>query len=257
LRTDLAGGTALVTGGSRGIGLAVAHAFVARGMNICITARHEDTLRAAAAELGTDERVLTVAGSTTDAEHRANAVAAAVERFGSLDVLVNSAGVNPVYGPLVDADLAMIDKVLASNVIAPLGWIQQAHRTWMGEHGGAVVNVASIAGVRAQLGLGAYATSKAALLHLTRQLAYEMGPEVRVNAVLPALVRTRFAEALWSHEAELIEHYPLGRLGVPEDIAEAIVFLASPQSGWITGESLSVDGGLLVNDSVSVSSTTP
>jgi NAD(P)-dependent dehydrogenase (short-subunit alcohol dehydrogenase family) len=248
----LAGTTALITGGSRGIGLATAKALVARGARVCITARKEPGLKDAAAELGDEGVVLTVAGSTTDPEHRAHAVAATIERFGALDVLVNCAGVNPVYGPLADADLATIERVLAANVLAPLGWVQAAQRAWLAEHGGVIVNVGSVAAVRAQLGLGAYATSKAALLHMTRQLAYELGPRVRVNAVLPALVRTRFAEALWSNEAELLRHYPLGRLGMPEDVAEAIVFLASPQAAWITGESLTVDGGMLVNDSVSV-----
>jgi NAD(P)-dependent dehydrogenase (short-subunit alcohol dehydrogenase family) len=244
--------TALVTGGSRGIGLAVAQAFVDRGLNVCITARKQEALDQAAAGLGDQAVVLAVAGSTTDSDHRRDAVTRTVERFGSLDVLVNCAGVNPVYGPLVGADLGLVEKVLTANVTAPLGWVQQAHRAWMGEHGGSIVNVASIAAVRAQLGLGGYATSKAALVHMTRQLAYELGPGIRVNAVLPALVRTRFAEALWAHEQELVAHYPLGRLGVPEDIAEAIVFLAGPQASWITGQALAIDGGMLVNDSVSV-----
>jgi NAD(P)-dependent dehydrogenase (short-subunit alcohol dehydrogenase family) len=244
--------TALVTGGSRGIGLAVAQVFMARGLNVCITGRKADALDAAAQDLAAPDRVLTVAGSTTDAQHRADAVAQTLERFGSLDVLVNCAGINPVYGPLADVELALVEKVLTANVVAPLAWAQLAHSAWMGEHGGAVVNVASVAAVRPQLGLGAYATSKAALVHLTRQLAYELGPDVRVNAVLPALVRTRFAEALWAHEAELVEHYPLGRLGVPDDVAGAVVFLSSPESGWITGQALAVDGGMLVHDSVSV-----
>jgi NAD(P)-dependent dehydrogenase (short-subunit alcohol dehydrogenase family) len=246
--------TVLITGGSRGIGFAVAQAFLARGLNVCLTARKADALHAAAEQLAAPGRVLTVAGSTIDAEHRADAVARTLDHFGSLDALVNCAGINPVYGPLAGVELAMVEKVLTANVVAPLAWVQVAHSAWMREHGGAVVNVASVAAVRPQLGLGAYATSKAGLVHLTRQLAYELGPSVRVNAVLPALVRTRFAEALWAREAELVEHYPLGRLGVPEDVAEAIVFLASPEASWITGQALAIDGGMLANDSVSAPS---
>jgi NAD(P)-dependent dehydrogenase (short-subunit alcohol dehydrogenase family) len=122
----------------------------------------------------------------------------------------------------------------------------------MGGHGGSVVNVGSIAGLRAQLGLGVYSTSKAALLHMTRQLAFELAPEIRVNAFVPALVKTRFASALWEdNEANLLAHYPLGRLGTPQDVAKAIVFLVGDDASWITGEQLVVDGGLLVNDAVS------
>jgi NAD(P)-dependent dehydrogenase (short-subunit alcohol dehydrogenase family) len=245
-------GVALVTGASRGIGLAVAHEFVGRGMAVCITGRSESSLVEAVEELNAPERVLAVAGSSADPAHRADAVARTIARFGSLDVLVNNAGINPTYGPLMSTDLAVVGKTMATNVVAPLGWIQEAVHRWMGTHGGAVVNVASIAGMRAQLGLGAYATSKAALLHLTRQLAYELAPGIRVNSVVPALVRTRFASALWENsEDQLLAHYPLRRLGTPLDIAKAVAFLACDDSSWITGDSLVIDGGLLVNDSVS------
>jgi NAD(P)-dependent dehydrogenase (short-subunit alcohol dehydrogenase family) len=247
-----AAATALVTGASRGIGLAVAQEFLRRGMAVCITGRKDHSLVEAVEALGVPERTLAVAGSSADPQHRADAAAQTITRFGSLDVLVNSAGINPVYGPLMSTDLAVVDKAMTTNVIAPLGWIQEAFRRWMGQHGGAVVNVAAIAGVRTQLGLGAYTTSKAALLHLTRQLAYELGPGIRVNAVVPALVRTRFAAALWENaEDELIAHYPLRRLGTPEDIAKAVAFLACEDSSWITGDTLVIDGGQLVNDSVS------
>ncbi|WP_217576446.1 SDR family oxidoreductase [Streptomyces sp. GbtcB7] len=244
--------TALVTGASRGIGLAVARAFLDRGMRVCITARNQEALDKAAAGLGAPDSVLALAGSSSDPEHRAVAVARTMGRFGSVDILVNHAGINPTYGPLVGADLNVVQKTLATNVVAPLGWVQEVHRAWMGEHGGAVVNIGSIAGLRPQLGLGAYVTSKAALLHLTRQLAFELGPDIRVNAVVPALVRTKFAAALYDgNEPALLAHYPLGRLGRAEDVASAVAFLASDEAQWITGESLVVDGGLLVNDSVS------
>jgi NAD(P)-dependent dehydrogenase (short-subunit alcohol dehydrogenase family) len=246
------GRVALITGASRGIGLAVAREFLDRGMSVCITGRKEHALAAAVEELNAPDSVLAVPGSSADVAHRADAVAQTVARFGSLDVLVNNAGINPTYGALMSTDLAVVDKAVSTNVVAPLGWVQEAFRQWMGEHGGAVVNVASIAGMRAQLGLGAYAASKAALLHLTRQLAYELAPNIRVNAVVPALVRTRFASALWeNNEDELLAHYPLHRLGTPQDIAKAIAFLACDDSAWITGDSLVIDGGLLVNDSVS------
>jgi NAD(P)-dependent dehydrogenase (short-subunit alcohol dehydrogenase family) len=244
--------TALITGGSRGIGLAVARELLDRGMSVCITGRKQPGLDAAINELAEGDRVLAVAGSTADPEHRARTVALAVERFGSLDILVNNAGINPTIGPLMATPLETVAKALQTNVLAPLGWIQVAVNAWMGEHGGSVVNVGSIAGLRTQQGLGAYTTSKAALLHMTRQLALELAPQIRVNAVVPALVKTRFASALWEdNEASLLDHYPLGRLGTPQDVAKAIVFLVGDDASWITGEQVVVDGGLLVNDAVS------
>ncbi|HSL09377.1 MAG TPA: SDR family NAD(P)-dependent oxidoreductase, partial [Pseudonocardiaceae bacterium] len=185
---DLTGRVALVSGASRGIGHAIAAALLARGAAVTITARKPDELSAAADELaGTVEdgadRVLALPGNAGDAVARAEAVDRTVERFGSLDVLVNNVGINPVYGPLIDADLDVVRKIFDVNVVAALGFMQQAHRAWMGEHGGAVVNVASVAGLRSTGTIGAYGMSKAALIRLTEELAWELGPSIRVNAV--------------------------------------------------------------------------
>jgi NAD(P)-dependent dehydrogenase (short-subunit alcohol dehydrogenase family) len=188
---------ALVTGGTRGIGRAIAEALLADGAAVCITGRTQATLDEAVDALGAD-RVLGVAGSAQDEVHRAACVRAVLDRFGRLDVLVNNAATNPQYGPLVDADLAAVRKVLEVDLVAPLGWVQEAWRAWMAEHGGAVLNVASIGGLRAGSHIGAYNAAKAALIHLTRQLAIELAPAVRVNAVAPAVVKTRFAEALYA-----------------------------------------------------------
>jgi len=239
---DLAGRAALVTGASRGIGYAIAAGLRARGASVTITGRKVAELEAAARELGPD--VLAVAGNAGDAEHRADAVARTVQRFGNLSILVNNAGTNPQYGPLVDADLAAVTKIFDVNVVAALGFVQQAYRAWMGEHGGAVVNVASLAGLRSTGVIGAYGASKAALIRLTGELAGQLGPGIRVNAVAPAVVRTRFAEALFAHDEQgVADAYPLKRLGTPEDVAAAVVFLVSDAAGWITGETLRLDGG--------------
>lgn len=246
----MTGRTAIVTGASRGIGLGIARALLARGANVVITSRKADALAEAAAGLRADGRVLALAGNTADPAHRAQAVGVAVERFGSLDLLVNNTGINPHYGPLVDADLGAVRKVLDTNVVAALGWVQEAYASWMSQHGGAVVNVASVAGLRAAPMIGAYAVSKAALAHLTQQLAVELGPGVRVNAVAPAVVRTRFAEKLYENEAAAAARYPLRRIGVPEDVAGAVCFLLSDEAAWITGETLAVDGGLLTTGGV-------
>ena len=246
----MTGRTAIVTGASRGIGLEIARALVARGANVVITARKAEALAEAAAGLDAAGRVHAVAGNTADPDHRVEAVGAALERFGSLEMLVNNTGINLMYGPLVEADLGAVRKVLDTNVVAALGWIQEAHARWMGEHGGTVVNVASAAGLRAAPMIGAYAFSKAALVHLTQQLAVELGPGVRVNAVAPAVVRTRFAEKLYENEAAVAARYPLRRIGVPEDVAGAVCFLLSDDAAWITGHTLVVDGGLLATGGV-------
>ena len=241
---DFEGRVALVTGGTRGIGLGIARELVERGARVVVTARKQDQLDAAVVELG-PERALAVRGSADDEAHQAEAVARAVERFGSLDVLVNNAAVNPQYGPLVDADLSAVRKVFEVNCTAVLGWTQQAWRAGMSTDGGSILNVASVGGIRAGSPIGAYNASKAALIHLTRQLAVELGPRVRVNAIAPAVVKTSFARALYEgREQEVADAYPLKRLGVPEDTAKAAAFLLSDDASWITGETLVVDGGV-------------
>jgi NAD(P)-dependent dehydrogenase (short-subunit alcohol dehydrogenase family) len=250
LPQDLAGRSALVTGASRGIGYGVARHLLDRGATVTVTARKAAELDEAAASLGAPDRVLAVAGNAGDADARRAAVDAAVERFGSLDVLVNNTGVNPQYGPLVQADLGAVSKIFEVNVVAALGFVQEAHRAWMGEHGGAVVNVSSVGGLRSSGVIGAYGASKAALIRLTEELAWELGPSIRVNAVAPAVVKTRMAEALWSgQEDEVAARYPMGRLGTPEDVAALIGFLVSDAASWITGETVRVDGGLLATGS--------
>ncbi len=247
----LEGRTALVTGASRGIGLGIAERIVAEGGRVVLTARNEEALAEAVAHLGGPEHALAVAGRADDAGHRAAAVAAAVDTFGSLDLLVNNAGINPAYGPLMDLDLDAARKILEVNVTATLGWTQAAHAAWMGEHGGSVVNVASVAGTKPAPGIAMYGTSKAALIHLTAELAVELGPGVRVNAVAPAVVKTRFAKALYEgREEQVAAQYPLKRLGVPEDIGSVVAFLLSDDAGWLTGQTLVVDGGVTLTGGV-------
>ena len=242
----LEGRTALVTGASRGIGLAIAQSLVARGARVVVTGRRPDALAEAVTALGGPEVAVGVAGNAGDAEHRAEAVRTAVETFGSLEMLVGNVGINPVYGPLVDLPLDGFRKILDTNVVGTLGLVQEAWRAWMAEHGGSVLVVASVAGLKASPMIGGYGVSKAALVNLVTQLAVELGPRVRVNAVAPAVVRTRFAGALYEgREAEAAAQYPVGRLGEPEDVGEAAAYLLGDGAGWVTGQTLVLDGGAL------------
>jgi NAD(P)-dependent dehydrogenase (short-subunit alcohol dehydrogenase family) len=234
------GRTALVTGASRGIGLAIAQSLVDRGARVVLTARKPDALAEAVETLGGPQVAVAVPGHAGDAGHRAEAVRTAVETFGSLDMLVGN------VGPMTDLDLDAFRKILDTNVVSSLGLVQEAWKAWMAEHGGSVLFVASVAGLRSSENIGAYGVSKAAMINLTTQLAVELGPTVRVNAVAPAVVKTRFAGALYEgREAEVAAEYPAGRLGTPEDVGEAAAYLLGDGAGWVTGQTLVLDGGRL------------
>ncbi|MEU6914660.1 SDR family oxidoreductase [Streptomyces olindensis] len=244
---ELSGKVALVTGASRGIGYGVAEALVARGDRVVITGRNEDALKEAVEQLGAD-RAIHVAGKAHDEAHQAVAVERAMEAFGRIDFLVNNAGTNPVFGPIADLDLNVARKVFETNVVSALGFAQKTWHAWQKDNGGAIVNIASVAGLSPSPFIGAYGISKAAMINLTVQLAHEFAPKVRVNAIAPAVVKTKFAQALYEgREEEAAAAYPLGRLGVPSDIGGAAAFLTSEQSDWVTGQTLVVDGGIFLN----------
>ncbi|MFE3442810.1 SDR family oxidoreductase [Nocardia sp. NPDC059180] len=244
---DLTGRTAIVTGASRGIGLAVAQALAAAGANIVVTSRSTESAEAAAAEIG--PKALGIGAHAVDEEAARACIDTTLERFGSIDILVNNAGTNPAFGPVIDQDHARFAKTFDVNLWAPILWTGLATRAWMGEHGGAVVNTASIGGFGFEANIGLYNASKAALIHLTRQMALELSPKVRVNAVAPGVVRTKLAEALWKeHEPLVAAATPLDRIGEPDDIAGAVAFLVSDAARWITGEVMVIDGGQRLGD---------
>jgi NAD(P)-dependent dehydrogenase (short-subunit alcohol dehydrogenase family) len=241
----LTGKTAVITGASRGIGFGVAQRLVEEGARVVITARKPEALAEAVAALGGSDVALGIPGNAGDPEHRVAVCAAAVETFGSLDLLVNNTGINPAFGLLMDLDLDAARKIMDVNVVAALGFTQQAHRAWMKEHGGSVVNVASLGGVRPAPFIAFYGASKAAMISLTETLAQELGPGIRVNAVAPAVVKTKFAEALYlGREQEASASYPLKRLGEIDDIGSLAAFLLSDDASWITGQTIVADGGI-------------
>jgi NAD(P)-dependent dehydrogenase (short-subunit alcohol dehydrogenase family) len=237
---------AIVTGGSKGIGKGIAKAFADAGGQVLITARKPDVLEAAAAELGPN--VSWMAGHTGRPEDGERVVAACIERYGSCDILVNNAATNPYAGPLIDAPLSAWDKTVEVNLRGPLAWSQIAWQAWMKANAGcSIINIASVGGFKTSPDLGLYAVLKAALIHMTRQLAAELAPNVRVNAIAPAVIRTDFARILWEGERgeRTAKTYPMQRLGEPEDIGEAALYLAAGAS-WMTGQTLVLDGGGLI-----------
>ncbi|WP_312677393.1 SDR family NAD(P)-dependent oxidoreductase, partial [Microbacterium sp.] len=205
----------LITGSSRGIGLAIARRIVAEGGAVVLTGRHQDTLDEAVEGLGAGASA--VAGRADDPEHRAAVFAHIAAHHGRLDHLVNNAGINPAYGPALALDPAAARKILEVNVIAALEWTRDAVAAGLRR---SIVNIASISGFTAAPNISFYGVSKAALINLTIQLADELAPGIRVNAVAPAVIKTRFAKALYEgREDEAAAAYPLARLGEPDDVA--------------------------------------
>jgi NAD(P)-dependent dehydrogenase (short-subunit alcohol dehydrogenase family) len=247
-----AGKVALVTGASRGIGLGIASRIVAEGGKVVITARKKDGLDAAVEALGGPGNAISVAGRGDDPAHQAETFEALAQTYGRLDVLVNNTGINPAFGVLTDLDEDVARKIMDVNVLSALSWSRQALAAGLGrDSNGAIVNIASVAGLGPAPGIAYYGVSKSALIGLTIQLAAELAPRVRVNAIAPAVVKTKFAAALYESDEEgAAAGYPLKRLGEPEDIGAAAAYLASDDAGWVTGQTLVIDGGMSLRASI-------
>jgi len=247
LRLD--GKVALVTGASKGIGLAIARGFADAGASVMLSSRKADQLEAAAATLKPDGgEVAWFAANAGDEAAPEAATTATIERLGAVDILVNNAATNPYMGPTLGISASQMDKTHSVNQRAIVLWTAAVWNAWMREHGGSVINIASIGGMHVDIGaIGYYNATKAAVLHLSKQLANELAPKVRVNSIAPGLVKTDFARALWEpNEAATASMIPLERIGEPDDIGGAAVFLASDAASWITGQNFVVDGGALL-----------
>ena len=239
------GKVAVVTGASRGIGEAIAAGFLAEGARgVVITSRRKENIEAAADRLADPGRVVPVVAKSDTTDGAAAAIDAAVDRFGACDVLVNNAGTNPAYGPLMDVDLGAVNRTWEVNLLGPLVYTRVAWDRWMKDRGGVVCNNASVGGRLPGHGMGAYNISKAGLIYMTRHLALELAPGVRVVGVAPGVVRTRLSRLLWENEDAAASLHPLGRIGEPVDVAGAVAFLCSDRASWITGVTLDVDGGI-------------
>jgi NAD(P)-dependent dehydrogenase (short-subunit alcohol dehydrogenase family) len=247
-RFSLQGRAALVTGGSRGIGRAIAIAFAGAGAQVAVSSRKAEACQAVVDEItAAGGSAISVPGHAGRADEITHTVATVMEQLGRLDILVNNAATNPQFGPLTDTAESAFDKTYEVNVKGVWMFAREAYRAWMGEHGGSIINIASIGGLKSEPFLGAYGATKAAVVSLTRTMAREMGPAgVRVNAIAPGLIRTDFARVLVEtpeiHD-RAVAATALGRVGEPDEIAGAALFLASDAASYVDGTVLIVDGG--------------
>jgi NAD(P)-dependent dehydrogenase (short-subunit alcohol dehydrogenase family) len=251
---DLTGKVAIVTGASRGIGEAIARTFAANGARVVLAARKLDGLRQVAESIGEDAFAL-AAHTGKEADCKA-LVGQAVERFGKVDILVNNAATNPYFGPMIDVDEGAWDKTFEVNLKGYFFMCREVARHLRARAGrdgkapGSLVNVASVAGLTASPLQGVYAMTKAAVVSMTKTLAYELAAnDIRVNAIAPGFVDTRFAGAILKNETlldEVIRRTPQRRYGVPDEIAGGALYLASDAASFVTGHTLVIDGGLTI-----------
>ena len=247
---SMAGKNALITGGTRGIGLAIAKGFLQSGANVTVASRKQENVDAAVSELGNPTQVLGVAAHVGKEEHRDRLIAAAEDRFGGIDVLVNNAGTNPFYGNIADSEKWAWDKTLDLNLTVPYVLSIALGNKMMANGGGSILNIASVAGLRASTNQGIYSVTKCALVMLTKVLARDMGHGgVRANAILPGLIKTELSRALWEDEdtlARVVKSAAAGRIGHIDELIGAAVFLSSEAGSYTSGAVIQVDGGMVI-----------
>ena len=245
---SLDGRVAVVTGGSRGIGRAISHALAQAGARVAGSSRKADACETVAEEIhAAGGEAMSAPGNAGRLEDIVRITSDVMTRWGRIDILVNNAATNPHFGPLLECSEAAFDKVIEVNLKGPWLFTREAVNAWMGEHGGSVIMVASIGGIRSEGLIGAYNASKAALINMTKSLAKELGPSgIRVNAIAPGLIRTDFARVLVEtpeiHDRS-IARTALHRVGEPHEMAGAVVWLASDAGSYTTGTTIVMDGG--------------
>ncbi|NBC09814.1 MAG: glucose 1-dehydrogenase [Bacteroidetes bacterium] len=244
----LEGKTAIITGASKGIGAAIAHALADAGANVVVSSRKQEAVDAVAAEIG--DQALAVAANAGSTEDLQQLAGRAVDKFGGIDIVVNNAAANPVFGPVEDTEAWAYDKIMEVNVKGPFELCKLALPIMKERGGGAILNISSVGGLSPEHQLGIYSVSKAALISLTKVMAREWGQHgVRANAICPGLIKTKFSQALWSNEKILkytLAQLPLPRIGTVEEVAGLALFLASPASAYCTGGVYTADGGYTI-----------
>lgn len=248
---SLMGKVALITGASKGIGFAIAEVFAAAGAKVVISSRKQESLDEMANQLKSKGYEVTgIACNVGKMEELDALVAKTIETYGTIDVLVNNAASNPVFGPVHDTSLEAYDKIMDVNVKAPFHLMKLCFPYLRESSNGSVINIASIGGLSPETGLGIYSVSKAALISMTKVFAKEWGDhKIRVNAICPGLIKTKFSEALWSNDkimAHMMKALPIKRVGTSEEIGAAALYLASPASSYTTGAVLTADGGFTI-----------
>ncbi len=249
-RLDLRGKVAIVTGGTRGIGFATATTLARAGAQVALSSRKPEHVDAAVSALRADGLDVTgIVAHMGDLDAVRGLAARTVEAYDGIDIIVNNAATNPVFGPLQQQGADVFEKIMSVNVLGALELCRASHSVMQSRGGGSIINIASIGGVKPEAGLGLYSVSKAALISLTKVMATEWGADgIRANAVCPGLVKTRFSQALWKDaqiSAAITDRQPLPRLGTPDDVAGLILFLASDAASFCTGGVYMADGGYL------------
>ena len=248
---DLTGKVAVITGASKGIGEAIARIFAAYGAKVVISSRKQADLDELAKEITAEGgECIGIAANTGDLTQLKTLVEKTIEFFGGIDILVNNAATNPVYGPSLECSESAFDKIMQVNVKAPFELAKMVYPSMKTRGGGSIINISSIAGHTPDPGLGMYSVSKASLNMLTKVLAKEWGEDsIRVNAICPGLIKTKFSQALWDNDktlAHFTKNLPIARMGTVEEISPMALYLASAASGYTTGGLFSIDGGTII-----------